>query len=117
VAVAGLANTGGGGGGSYNQGVSLGADGGSGVVIVSSISTTLSAPTILGFAAGPGTREFIISGSASVGGSIVVEKTTSLAVPITWEPLQTNAVLAGTYRITIPQEGTDVKAFYRLMAQ
>jgi hypothetical protein len=76
----------------------------------------MAAPIILGFTAGPGAREFTITGGVSVAGSIVVEQTTSLAAPITWEPIQTNAVPAGTYRITIPR-GADAKAFYRLMAQ
>jgi len=42
-----------------------------------------------------------------------MEKTTSLATPITQQPIQTNLVSGGPFTNTIPQ-GTEPRAFFRL---
>ena len=73
-------------------------------------------PTITGITASPGTGGFTIHGSADIAGNLVTEKTTSLATPVTWVPIQTNAVPGGAFSFTIPQ-GTDPQGFFRLMGQ
>ncbi len=72
-------------------------------------------PTIEGFT-GPVAGQFTFTGTASGPGSIVTECATSLDAPITWVPIQTNAVSAGAFSIGIPQ-GANPQAFYRLKGQ
>ena len=72
-------------------------------------------PTVSGIT-GPVAAQFTILGSSDIAGNVVTEMTTDLTTPITWVPIQTNAVSAGAFSIEIPQ-GSDQSAFYRLMGQ
>jgi fibronectin-binding autotransporter adhesin len=72
-------------------------------------------PTITGFT-GPVAGAFTIRGSTDIAGALVTKKTTSLAAPIGWQSIQTNAVPGGPFSFTVPQ-GADTRAFYRLMGQ
>jgi len=69
---------------------------------------------ITGLTTGPLAGQLTLQGTTTVDGNVVTEKTTSLATPITWAPIQTNAVSAGAFTSTIPQ-GTDPRAFFRLV--
>ena len=73
-------------------------------------------PTITGIT-GPVAGEFTIHGTTVIAGDLVTWKTTSLATtPITWQRIQTNAVPGGAFSIPVSQ-GTDARAFFRLMSQ
>lgn len=62
-----------------------------------------------------GSGAFSISGNTEVSGSLVTEKTTSLAPPpVSWTPIQTNVVPAGPFSFTIPFV-TNICAFFRLL--
>jgi hypothetical protein len=61
--------------------------------------------------AGPGSGQMTLRGYTDGAASVVTERTTSLALPITWAPIQTNAVPGGNYSFTVPTSGTT--AFYR----
>jgi hypothetical protein len=72
-------------------------------------------PTITGFTKDPATEGFTLSGSTDIAGNVVVWATTSLAPPIDWIAIQTNAVPGGGFSFSAP--GTNSQAFYRIMGQ
>ncbi len=72
-------------------------------------------PTITGFTKDPATEGFTLSGSTDIAGNVVVWAATSLAPPIDWIAIQTNAVPGGAFSFTAP--GTNSQAFYKLMGQ
>jgi hypothetical protein len=57
--------------------------------------------------------EFTLSGTSSAAGTLVVERASSLADPVAWQPYQTNAVGAGAFSFTFPQ-GTSASGFFRV---
>src|SRR4030095_16458480 len=65
---------------------------------------------------GPVSGNFTMSGSTDVAGSLVTERTTSLASPIVWQTLQTNSVPGGSFSFLIPQ-GTNAAAYFRLRGE
>jgi hypothetical protein len=65
---------------------------------------------------GPVAGNFTISGTNAVAGSLVLEQTASLSVPIVWQPLQTNIGPAGPFSFPITQ-GTSPAAYFRVRLQ
>lgn len=65
---------------------------------------------------GPVAGNFTISGTNAVAGSVVIEATSSLNPPITWQPVQTNTAPAGPFNFLVPQ-GPGRSAYFRLRAQ
>jgi hypothetical protein len=65
---------------------------------------------------GPAAGMVTISGSSAAPGAVVIEATTNLAAPITWEAVQTNTVAAGPFTFTIPQNGGN-NAYFRVRAE
>jgi hypothetical protein len=65
---------------------------------------------------GSASGNYTISGTNDTAGTLVIEGTTSLAAPIAWHPLQTNAVPAGAFSFLIPQ-GTNGAAYFRVRGQ
>jgi hypothetical protein len=57
-----------------------------------------------------------IQGTNSGSATLVTEHATSLTSPVSWQPLQTNAVSGGPFNFTI-LASTNVQAYYRLRRQ
>ncbi len=72
-------------------------------------------PTLTGMT-GPVVGVFTINGSTDIAGNVVTLTTPSLSAPVTWTPLQTNAVPGGAFSFTVPQ-GAGPTKFYRLLGQ
>ncbi|MBI4325721.1 MAG: Ig-like domain-containing protein [Chloroflexi bacterium] len=67
--------------------------------------------SIIAVDAGPGAGQLTLRGYTESAGNIVTERATSLATPIVWTPIQTNAVPGGNYSFTVPTAGA--AAYYR----
>ena len=52
-----------------------------------------------------------IRGYTESAGDVVTERSTSLATPIVWTPIQTNAVSGGNFSCVVPTAGA--AAYYR----
>ena len=87
---------------------------GTGTVTVSGVAPVPS-PTLTGIT-GPSVGQFTLAGSTDIAGNVVTLKTPSLSAPVTWTPIQTNAVPGGAFSFPVPQ-GTNARAFFRLMGQ
>ena len=61
--------------------------------------------------AGPGAGQMTIRGYTESAGGVVTERTTSLATPIVWTPIQTNALSGGNFSFVVPTAGA--AAYYR----
>ena len=85
------------------------------VVDVGPVVVASPIPTITGIT-GPVVGVFTINGSTDIAGNVVTLTTPSLSAPVTWTPLQTNAVPGGVFSFPVPQ-GAYPNQFYRLMGQ
>ena len=85
------------------------------VVTVTVAPPVVPQPTVSGIT-GPVAGEFTITGSTDIAGNVVTLTSPSLSAPVTWTPIQTNAVPGGAFTFPVPQ-GVDPQAFYRLMGQ
>ena len=85
------------------------------VVDVGSSLPTPPIPTLTGIT-GPVVGVLTIVGSTDIAGNVVTLTTPSLSAPVTWTPLQTNAVPGGAFSFPVPQ-GAYPNEFYRLMGQ
>lgn len=72
-------------------------------------------PTLISLTASPSAGQLTVTGSTDISGSLVTEKTASLA-PVDWQPGQTNSVPGGPFSLTIPM-GAEPQAFFRLKGQ
>jgi hypothetical protein len=63
--------------------------------------------------AASGSGNLTVSGTAEAAGSLILERTTSMAPPIAWQPAQTNTVSAGPFSFVIPR-GTEPAVFFRV---
>ncbi|HYG36824.1 MAG TPA: hypothetical protein VEC99_18675, partial [Clostridia bacterium] len=72
-------------------------------------------PVVLKFT-GPVSGYFTISGTTGTASSLVIERTTSLTLPVVWQPVQTNTVGGGTFSLLIPQD-TNTVGFFRVRGQ
>ncbi|MCC7376905.1 MAG: hypothetical protein IT581_19760 [Verrucomicrobiales bacterium] len=74
------------------------------------------APVLLGLSRSPqGT--LILSGRTEVAASVVIEGAQNLVAPVTWTPIQTNAVAAGRFELVIQQGTTAAAAYFRIRGQ
>ena len=69
-------------------------------------------PSIAGFT-GPLDGNFTVQGTTDIPGSVVTQRATNLAAPVTWDNLQTNAVPGGVFSFPVPQ-GTGTAGYFRL---
>jgi hypothetical protein len=67
-----------------------------------------------GIAPSGGGSSFTFTGTTEAPGNLVTERAASLAPPVVWVPIQTNAAPAGPFSISVPW-GTNTCAFFRLM--
>lgn len=65
---------------------------------------------------GPVAGAFTLSGATDGPGTVITERTTSLAAPIIWQPVQTNSVPGGPFSFQVLQ-GTDRMGFFRLRGE
>ena len=65
---------------------------------------------------GPTGGVFTVSGTSEAAGTVVIEATTNLVAPITWQPVQTNNVPAGSFTFTIAQ-GANKSGYFRVRAE
>jgi hypothetical protein len=54
-----------------------------------------------------------LRGTVGVAGNVVVDRTRSLTLPRSWEPVQTNQVPAGPFTVEVPREAATA-AFFRI---
>ena len=59
---------------------------------------------------------FTLSGTAESPGQLVIEQTSNMTPPITWQALQTNSVGSCAFELQVPQT-TNTAAFFRLRQQ
>ncbi len=67
--------------------------------------------SIIAINAGPGAGQMTIRGYTDAAGNIITERATSLASPVGWTPIQTNAVTGGNFSFPVPRSGA--AAYYR----
>lgn len=65
---------------------------------------------------GPVGGVFTVSGTNETAGAVVIEATTNLVAPITWQPVQTNNVPVGPFAFTIAQ-GANKSGYFRVRGE
>ena len=65
---------------------------------------------------GPIGGNFALSGISEGAGNLIIERSSNLSSPTSWEPLQTNSIPAGPFSFQIPA-GTHASAYFRVRAE